>query len=204
MTLSEMRHGREQRRLQAEHDQLTQRKEQTMRRITSLAAIAALGIACVAADALAAERTGAARQRAEVNGAGLYRGEVNGAGLRRGEVNGGDYYRPGAGIAAGALVGGAVAASRPWNAYGGYGYGGYGYGGYGYGGYDPGYTGYGPSYGGYGYDPGYQGYQGYDVGYAGYSASGAQDAAYCAQRFRSYDPASGTYLGYDGQRHPCP
>jgi len=29
-------------------------------------------------------------------------------------------------------------------------------------------------------------------------------AAYCVQRFRSYDPASGTYLGYDGLRHPCP
>ena len=28
--------------------------------------------------------------------------------------------------------------------------------------------------------------------------------AYCMQRFRSYDPRSGTYLGYDGQRHPCP
>jgi len=28
--------------------------------------------------------------------------------------------------------------------------------------------------------------------------------AYCARRFRSYDPASGTYLGYDGLRHPCP
>lgn len=28
--------------------------------------------------------------------------------------------------------------------------------------------------------------------------------AYCAQRFRSYDPQTGTYLGYDGQRHPCP
>jgi hypothetical protein len=28
--------------------------------------------------------------------------------------------------------------------------------------------------------------------------------AYCAQRFKSYDPASGTYLGYDGRRHPCP
>jgi BA14K-like protein len=28
--------------------------------------------------------------------------------------------------------------------------------------------------------------------------------AYCEQRFRSYDPASGTYLGYDGRRHPCP
>jgi hypothetical protein len=27
---------------------------------------------------------------------------------------------------------------------------------------------------------------------------------YCASRFRSYDPASGTYLGYDGLRHPCP
>lgn len=28
--------------------------------------------------------------------------------------------------------------------------------------------------------------------------------AYCASRFRSYDPESGTYLGYDGLRHPCP
>lgn len=28
--------------------------------------------------------------------------------------------------------------------------------------------------------------------------------AYCMQRFRSYDPNSGTYLGYDGLRHPCP
>jgi hypothetical protein len=26
----------------------------------------------------------------------------------------------------------------------------------------------------------------------------------CMQRFRSYDPGSGTYLGYDGNRHPCP
>jgi hypothetical protein len=26
----------------------------------------------------------------------------------------------------------------------------------------------------------------------------------CAQRFRSYDPSSGTYLGFDGVRHPCP
>jgi hypothetical protein len=33
----------------------------------------------------------------------------------------------------------------------------------------------------------------------------ADDAtAYCLQRFESYDPASGTYLGYDGLRHPCP
>jgi len=28
--------------------------------------------------------------------------------------------------------------------------------------------------------------------------------AVCAQRFRSYDPASGTYRGRDGRRHACP
>ena len=51
-----------------------------------------------------------------------------------------DYYRPGMGLAAGAIAGGAIAASRPW---------------YGYGGYD-----YGSGY--YGYNPGY----GYDQGFA--------------------------------------
>jgi hypothetical protein len=51
---------------------------------------------------------------------------------------------------------------------------------------------YAPSYYSYGYDPGYA------------AAEPAADPAYCAQRFRSYDPASGTYLGYDGLRHPCP
>jgi hypothetical protein len=25
----------------------------------------------------------------------------------------------------------------------------------------------------------------------------------CAQRYRSYDPRSATFLGYDGRRHPC-
>jgi hypothetical protein len=30
------------------------------------------------------------------------------------------------------------------------------------------------------------------------------DIDYCMQRYRSYDPASGTFLGYDGIRHPCP
>lgn len=37
-----------------------------------------------------------------------------------------------------------------------------------------------------------------------YVAPGEDAVSYCLQRFRSYDPASGTYLGYDGQRHPCP
>ncbi|MBR0775462.1 BA14K family protein [Bradyrhizobium diazoefficiens] len=60
--------------------------------------------------------------------------------------------------------------------------------------------------GGYYDDPYY-----YDDGYYDSGASvavvpdgGGDSAAYCAQRYRSYDPASGTYLGYDGQRHPCP
>ncbi len=76
----------------------------------------------------------------------------------------------GAGLAAGALIGGAIAA----NSYP------YGYG------YAPGY--YAPA-------PGYV----VQPGYAGGDA-----VAYCMQRYRSYDPASGTYLNYDGNRYPCP
>jgi hypothetical protein len=36
------------------------------------------------------------------------------------------------------------------------------------------------------------------------AANHNNSVAYCEQRFRSYDPRSGTYLGYDGLRHPCP
>ena len=39
---------------------------------------------------------------------------------------------------------------------------------------------------------------------AGSEARAANNDAYCAGRFKSYDPGSGTYLGYDGLRHPCP
>ena len=28
--------------------------------------------------------------------------------------------------------------------------------------------------------------------------------AYCMQRYRSYDPNTGTFLGNDGRRHSCP
>ena len=34
--------------------------------------------------------------------------------------------------------------------------------------------------------------------------TGGGDVDYCMRRYRSYDPASGTFLGYDGIRHPCP
>jgi hypothetical protein len=55
-----------------------------------------------------------------------------------------------------------------------------------------GYDGYGP---GYAYAPGYVAVSPYADG---------SEVGYCQQRFRSYDPASGTYLGFDGLRHPCP
>jgi hypothetical protein len=90
-----------------------------------------------------------------------------------------------AGVLAGALVGGALAAP---------------YYGYGPGPYYPG----APS-GYYGYPPPAPGYPPPAPGYAAQaSASGGDPVAYCEQRFRSYDPQSGTYLGFDGQRHPCP
>lgn len=31
----------------------------------------------------------------------------------------------------------------------------------------------------------------------------SSQVASCEARFKSYDPATGTYLGYDGKRHPC-
>jgi hypothetical protein len=46
---------------------------------------------------------------------------------------------------------------------------------------------------------------GYYPGPTYYNGPPPGDAiGYCMQRFKSYDPASGTYLGYDGYRHPCP
>jgi BA14K-like protein len=54
----------------------------------------------------------------------------------------------------------------------------------------------------YGYDP--DAYA-YDDGYVAVEPGYDGDSvAYCQQRFRSYDVRSGTYLGYDGLRHPCP
>jgi hypothetical protein len=35
------------------------------------------------------------------------------------------------------------------------------------------------------------------------NAAAQQHAAYCAQRYRSYDPASNTFLAKDGNRYPC-
>ena len=45
----------------------------------------------------------------------------------------------------------------------------------------------------------------YAPGYVagGYGAPGGDWLAYCSSKYRSFDPATGTYLGYDGLRHPC-
>ena len=36
-----------------------------------------------------------------------------------------------------------------------------------------------------------------------YAATGRATTSSCAQLYHSYDPASGTFLGYDGRRHAC-
>jgi hypothetical protein len=90
----------------------------------------------------------------------------------RGEWRGGRWWP---GVAAGAAVGGAIAAGDAYAYYGG------------------------PDYYDYPYD------YGYDEGVAAVPVpAGGDSVASCEQRYRSYDPASGTYLGFDGLRHPCP
>ncbi|MGB3272829.1 MAG: BA14K family protein, partial [Xanthobacteraceae bacterium] len=51
----------------------------------------------------------------------------------------------------------------------------------------------------YFYDPYY-----YDDVVVAPGGPSAEEVAYCSRRFKSYDPRTGTYLGYDGLRHPCP
>ena len=46
--------------------------------------------------------------------------------------------------------------------------------------------------------------RGYYAAPGGYYGAPDGSVEYCMNRFKSYDPASGTYLGYDGYRHPCP
>jgi hypothetical protein len=149
-------------------------------RVISLAAAAALGIAVVSADAFAARI--AARGAVGYHGAAGYRGGAVGY---RGGWYGGSYYRLGIDLAAGALVGGTIAASP------GYGYGGHGYGGYGY---------------SYSYGRSYASTAGPDSSTSRFIDSRTKTYYddYCKQRFKKYDSSSGTYLGDDGLRYPCP
>jgi len=111
--------------------------------------------------------------------AARFGGVSGGGGAPAARFGGGGGYRRGfiPGAVAGAVVGGAIAAA-PYGYYGGPGY----------------------------YAPGYYDDQYYDDGPVVVApAQGGDDAvAYCMQTYRSYDPRSGTYLGNDGYRHPCP
>jgi len=103
-------------------------------------------------------------------------GAVHYGGGGGGYRRGGNGFIPGA--VAGAIIGGAIAGAP------------YGYG-------------YGPGY----YAPGYYDDQYYDQGpvVVAPAPTGDDDSvAWCMQTYRSYDPRSGTYVGYDGYRHPCP
>jgi hypothetical protein len=108
-------------------------------------------------------------------GGPVYIGRGGGGGWQGGRhPHGGGGFIPGA--VAGAVIGGAIA-SQSYGYYGGPGY----------------------------YAPGYDD-QYYDDGAVAVAPAPVGDdaVAYCMQTYRSYDPASGTYLGYDGLRHPCP
>jgi hypothetical protein len=100
----------------------------------------------------------------------------SGGGYRGGYANRGGGGAVVPGLIAGAVIGGALAS-------GGY-YGGPGY---------------------YASGPGYYDDQ-YDDGPVAVApqAGGDDSVGYCMQTYRSYDPRSGTYLGNDGYRHPCP
>ncbi len=41
------------------------------------------------------------------------------------------------------------------------------------------------------------------VAYAPAYGGGGDWLAYCSSKYRSFNPATGLYLGYDGQYHPC-
>jgi hypothetical protein len=119
-------------------------------------------------------------------------GHVGGAGVGGGHFGG---ARVGGAHFGGARVGGAhFGGARV--ARGGHYYGA-GYGGYG-----------GPYYGGGYYDSGWD-WGGLAAGMIlggvlAAQSSYADSVGYCMRRFKSYDPSSGTYLGYDGYRHACP
>lgn len=77
----------------------------------------------------------------------------------------------------------------------GHGYGGYyGYPGF-YWGYPSLWMNYGGLYNGYGYD--YYDYD--DRSYGG----GGSHVQWCRDRYRSYNPRTDTFMGYDGRRHRC-
>jgi hypothetical protein len=160
-------------------------------KILSTVAVLALVAAPAASFAQSRGKGGGVARGAAVHGPGGggvragagargFSGGSGGAGFSGGGYRGGYANRGGGavvpGLIAGAMIGGALAS-------GGY-YGGPGY---------------------YASGPGYYDDQ-YDDGPVAVApqVGGDDSVGYCMQTYRSYDPRSGTYLGNDGYRHPCP
>lgn len=156
---------------------------------------------------LATTSPSSAQTKAQYSGGG---GHVGGGGGHMGHGGGGGHMgmRPGGG-GGGNWAGGG---GRHWAGGGGW-HGGHWHGGghrwgggyYGGGGFFPGFV-VGSAIGSAFASPYYYDDYGYydDGPVAEVVPSNAGDIAYCQQRFKSYDVSSGTYLGYDGLRHPCP
>jgi BA14K-like protein len=106
----------------------------------------------------------------------------------------------GAGLAAGALIGGALAAPYYSGYYGTPYYYASPYYAEPYYVVDQGY--YTEPVGGGYYGGGYYGGGAYYGG--AYARSGGGDVNYCMRRYRTYDARTGTFMGNDGRRHPCP
>jgi hypothetical protein len=137
-----------------------------------------VGVPAARGGAPAARFAGAPAARFN-GGGGAPAAQFNGGGNRFAGGGGGGYYRHRnngfiPGAVAGAVIGGAIASQS------------YGY-----------YAG--PTY----YDD-QQYYDDSGVVAVAPAPAGDDAVAYCMQTYRSYDPASGTYLGTDGYRHPCP
>jgi len=58
-----------------------------------------------------------------------------------------------------------------------------------------------PNY--YDYYPGYA-YEPYYAAPPAAVVAGGGNVTWCEAHYRSYNPATGMYLGYDGLHHPCP
>jgi BA14K-like protein len=160
-----------------------------LKNIASIGAALILAAAAFSGSAQA-QRNAAARQA----GPGVSARAGGGAHFRGGRSGGGTHFsgaRRGGTPFAGARSGGAHFRA-PHYAGRSYGYRGRGWAG----------LGYGAVLGGlllapYALGPGYYSYY--------YDELPPDDAvAYCIQRFKSYDLRTGTYLGFDGYRHPCP
>ncbi|EIM29235.1 BA14K family protein [Microvirga lotononidis] len=144
--------------------------------------------------------------RGHVARGGVYRGNMARAGVYRGNVARAGAYR---GVATRSYAGRYYNGryyngryyNRPYAAYGRPYYRGAYYGGY-----------YRPYYGGSYYPYGYGAAAATGALIGGAIASqpvvtgsiGSNASAYCAQRYRSYNPATGTFTGYDGRQHSCP